>query len=253
MFFSPLFYSTSYCCCASFSWRSLQESWPISTTSRWVSGHQSLETQIREREQLIIIPLLQPKFGLDAWNIGLVVVHLLTPLHIQKTLDYLLVLTKWWSLLQGGLLSPAAQLLPVVHFVPWFSADPCRRQFLRLFRSRNSVNSLQGIVQATEITSVPFSMFRTQEQFLLHLAKVMNGPAERSFQVKNFLRALLKQCSWGTGETGSQQLQVWLGTSCSCWEQSLSHGFVFKGSLTAKAQTACKVALMSGNWLEVAN
>lgn len=70
----------------------------------------------------------------------------------------------------------------------------------------------------------------------------MNGPAERSFQVKNFLRALLKQCSW-RNRTGSQQLQVWLGTSCSCWEQSLIHHFAFKGSLTTKAQTACKVAL----------
>lgn len=51
-------------------------------------------------------------------------------LHVQKTLDYLLILAKWWSLLQG-----AAQLLAVVHFVPCFSADPCRRQFLRLCRS----------------------------------------------------------------------------------------------------------------------
>lgn len=58
------------------------------------------------------------------------VAHLLTTLHVQKILDYLLFLTKWWSLPQG-----AAQLLPVVHFVPFFSADPCRRQFLRLCRS----------------------------------------------------------------------------------------------------------------------
>lgn len=95
----------------------------------------------------------------------------------------------------GRLLSPAAQLLPVVHFVPCFSADPCRRQFLRLCRSRDSPNSLQGIVQAAEITLVPLSVFRTQERFLLHLAKVMNGAAGRSFQVNKFLRALLKQPS----------------------------------------------------------
>lgn len=116
--FFPLFYSISYCCCASFSWRSLLESWPISTTSRWVNSSPTDSNQGEKTADHHPVSLVRIRFeglGPSVW-LGFIFLHVCAHfLPHTKDLRLFTAFGKALMVTLGRLFSLSAQLLLVVY------------------------------------------------------------------------------------------------------------------------------------------
>lgn len=180
-------------------------------------------------------------------------VHLLMPLHIQKTLDYLLVLTKWWSLLQGAVQPCCSAPSSCGALCALFFCRPLKK-FLRLCRSRNSPNSLQGSVSNWNHVSATLACSGHRNSSCCIRQRWWMDQLRGPFRSRTFWELYLSSTAEGLEK--QDRLPTAAGLAWHLWQllrAELNSSLCFQRELNRKAQTGCKVALMSGNWLEVAN